>query len=133
VLGHASGFVAPRIMAKLVAGTPDLAIRRLFLDYNFDLNQGFSSVYVAAWCLAIILWSITILKTRRFAAGLGIYGVIMGLGIISALFSGKLALDVHGFGLVSFAQSVWFIIAGILLLRSDAGTAALAFSTDEIA
>jgi hypothetical protein len=33
-----------------------------------------------------------------------------------------LALDVHGFGLVTFTQSIWFIVAGVLLLRAREAT-----------
>jgi hypothetical protein len=82
------------------------------------LNQAFASVYVVGSCVAIVLWSIAILKTRQLAAGLGIYGIVLGFAIVAALFSGMLALDVHGFGLVTFTQSIWFIVAGVLLLRA---------------
>jgi hypothetical protein len=113
-----SGFVAPAVISKLVVGDPLIDTRRLFLEYNFQINQGFASVYVVASCVAIILWSSTILATRRLAASLGVYGILLGPAIVAGLFSGKLALDVHGMGLVTFTQSIWFIIAGILLLRS---------------
>jgi hypothetical protein len=112
-----SGFLAPGIISKLVAGDPLTDTRRLFLEYNFQVNQAFASVYVVGSCMAIVLWSTAILKTRQLAAGLGIYGIVLGLAIVAALFSGKLALDVHGMGLVTFTQSIWLIIAGILLWR----------------
>jgi hypothetical protein len=113
-----SGFVSTGVMSKLVAGDPRTDTRRLFLEYTFQLNQAFASVYVVGSCVAIVLWSIAILKTRQLAAGLGIYGIVLGLAIVAALFSGMLALDVHGFGLVTFTQSIWFIVAGVLLLRA---------------
>jgi hypothetical protein len=34
-----------------------------------------------------------------------------------ALFSGRLNLDAHGFGIVIFGQASWFIVAGLLLWR----------------
>ncbi len=113
-----SGFVAPAVIRQLVAGDPLTDARRLFLEYTFNINQAFASVYVVASCAAIMLWSTAILKGRQLAAGLGIYGIVLGLAIVAALFSGKLALDVHGFGVVTFTQSIWFIVAGILLLRA---------------
>ena len=113
-----SGFVAPAVMSKLVAGDPMTDLRRFFLDYTFQVNQAFASVFVVGACLAIALWSVVILMTRRFSTGLGIYGVILGLGLVTALFSGKLSLDVHGFGLVTFTTAIWFIIAGVILMRS---------------
>ena len=37
--------------------------------------------------------------------------------ILLALLSGYLRLDVHGFGIVTFSQSIWLIWLGVLLCR----------------
>lgn len=118
VAASMSGFVGSDLMSKLVAGDPALDTRRLFLDYTFRVNQAFSSVYVVGSCAAILLWSVVMVRTRRLAAGLGIYGLVLGPMIVVALLSGNLPLNVHGFGLVMLTQSVWFIVAGTLLMRS---------------
>lgn len=112
-----SGLVFPSVMQQLVAGDPLTETRRLFLDYTFRLNQAFASVFVVASCAAILLWSVGILRTKRLSAGLGIYGLVLGIAITVALFIGRLPLDVHGFGLVILTQAVWFIIAGVMLRR----------------
>ena len=119
-----SGFVASDVMSKLVAGDPLMETRRLFLDYTFRINQAFASVSVVASSVAIILWSIVWIKARGPAAALGYYGLALGTLTIGFLFAGHLRLDVHGFGLVVLAQSIWFIISGVMLIRSrgaDAG------------
>jgi hypothetical protein len=57
-----------------------------------------------------------IAKSRVFPAALGIYGLLLGPILVIAMISG-LSLDAHGFGLIIFSQAIWFIAAGILLLR----------------
>ena len=117
--GCMSGFVGADILSKMVEGDPKLESRRMMLDYTFRLNQAYSSVYLVGSCVAIVLWSAEMVRSRRLAAGLGVYGLVLGPVLMGALFSGLLPLNVHGFGLVVLVQSVWFISAGTLLMRTD--------------
>lgn len=96
---------------------PETELWAILMAYNFILNQAFSAIFVIATCAAIGLWSVMILRTGRIARGLGVYGVILGPITAVALFSGALRLDVHGFGIAILTQAIWFITAGILLLR----------------
>ena len=116
--GAMSGFVGADILSRMVEGDPKLESRRMLLDYTFRINQAYSAIYVVGTCVAIMLWSVSMLRTRRLAPGLGTYGLVLGPWILAALFSGNLPLDVHRFGMVVFTQAVWFMIAGILLARS---------------
>ena len=47
----------------------------------------------------------------------GIVGVLVGTALLLAVLLGHLHLDVHGFGVVVFAQSGWMIWTGALLCR----------------
>lgn len=120
IAGSMSGFVAPVVIGGLVAGDPLLETRRLFMDYTFRLNQAFASVFVFASCVAILLWSIRMWRARMLSPALGIYGMVAAGAICTAMCSGRLALDVHGFGLVTLLETIWFVIAGVLLARSEA-------------
>ena len=112
-----SGLVATDILRQTMR-QPD-AGWNVFLRYNFMLNQAFSAIFVVASCAAIALWSLTILRTRSLASGLGIYGLVIAPVTAGALLAGLLHLDVHGFGLVIFTQAIWFITAGVLLFRAN--------------
>jgi hypothetical protein len=118
----ADGLVTPNIFRQMVAsaGAP-AAIDgwRMVSRYNFYVNQGYAQVFVAASSLAIILWSIAILRKRDMSQALGIYGCVLGTVTLLALFSGHLRLDTHGFGVVALGQAIWFIVAGALLWTSD--------------
>jgi hypothetical protein len=116
----ADGLVTPGLFRQVgaSAGTPQAIDGwRMMLRYNFYVNQAYAQVFVAASSVAIVLWSASIWCSRDLARGLGIYGCILGPVTLIALFSGRLNLDAHGFGIVVFGQAAWFIVAGALLWR----------------
>ncbi|MEY2438698.1 MAG: hypothetical protein QOI34_83 [Verrucomicrobiota bacterium] len=112
-----SGLVTPEILRQVVARTAASDQWRTLMDYNHAINQGFAQIGAVGSCVAIVLWSGLILKHRVLPIGLGIYGTLIGVVIIISMFAGELKLDVHGFGLITFTQAIWFIIAGVCLWR----------------
>jgi hypothetical protein len=114
-----SGLVGTGVIRHMIAQGAGSEQWRNFMEYNFMINQAFAQIFVVASCSAIALWSFMIVKSRALPIALGLYGLLLGPGLIIAMISGILGLDVHGFGLIVFSQSIWFIVAGILLLRSD--------------
>lgn len=116
--GVMSGFVATwAVEGILTAEGETREVYRTLLRYTGQVNHGFAGVHVVATASAILLWSTAILRSRRAPRSAGIAGLIIGAGVLAGFLSGVLSLDVHGFGLIILAQSVWFIWLGILLLR----------------
>lgn len=116
----ASGFVATAVIKHLSdapGGTSELS--HAFLDYTGFLNQAYAKVYVAATSAAILLWSAAILAGRRLSRAAGFAGLIAGAALLLGIFSGRLRLNVHGFGLVILAEAVWLVWVGILLCRDE--------------
>jgi len=72
-------------------------------------------VFVVASSSAILLWSISILRSGIFSRALGIYGSFVAPLTLIAVLSGHIRLNVHGFGMVVLGQAIWFISAGVLL------------------
>lgn len=113
-----SGLVGTEILRHIIARGPESEQWRTLMQYNFLINQAFAKIFVVASCSAVALWSLTIVKRRAFSIALGIYGLLLGPALVIAMITGGLSLDAHGFGLIIFSQAIWFIVAGILLLRS---------------
>jgi hypothetical protein len=114
----ASGFVATPLIERLFAVQAESrGVYQALLTYTGLLNQGFAKVNVVASSSAILLWSVAILRSDRMARTAGVAGALVGAGVLLAFLSGQLRLDVHGFGIVTFAQSGWLIWLGILLCR----------------
>jgi hypothetical protein len=110
------GLVAPNVMRRMVeAGASARESWSVVFRYNFEVNQANARLYVVGSSLAVILWSIAILRSGSLARGVGIFGCILGVLTVAAMGSGKLTPDVHGFGAVIVGQGIWFITVGALL------------------
>jgi hypothetical protein len=117
-----SGFVAPGVAGELLGSTGATHdALGVALDYNHHFNQAFAKIYAVGASIAILLWSIAIVRGRGLGRGLGIYGIVIGPPTIVALVSGHLRLDVHGMGLVVLTQAIWFAAVGISMWRRAAG------------
>ncbi len=115
IAANMDGFVGPAVMSKLVAGDPMTDFRRLFLDYTFTINQSLAGVFTVGACIAILLWSVEIWRSRLMSRALALYGVVLAIGISGVYLSGRLPLGAHGFGIVTFVQSLWLVLAGVSL------------------
>jgi hypothetical protein len=113
-----SGLVAPEILRKIVAGGPSSEQWRIFLSYNYMLNQAFDRVFVLASCAAIGLWSLQILRSRALPRVLGFYGLGLAGAIFVAIAAG-LRMNVHGFGAIVFGEAIWLVVAGVFLTRGS--------------
>jgi hypothetical protein len=110
----ASGFVAPGVIEHIVAKDGS-TVPQAFLLYTGLWNRAFAKVNVVASSLGILLFSVAILRAGPAWRAAGAAGAIV-TGLILALFcAGHVGVDVHGFGIVTFAQSAWLIWTGVLL------------------
>ena len=114
----ASGFLAPGLIAGAMEGNgASREVAAALAHYNFGWNQAFAKILVAASSLSIALWSIELLRAQPRRHGLGGYGLISALIVITVLLTGNLRLDVHGFGAVVVAQAIWLVLVGVGLCR----------------
>jgi hypothetical protein len=79
------------------------------------LNQAFSRMFAVATSVALVLWSVSGWRGHSLPRALAIYGVACGLVSALFVFSGA-PLDVHRFGALVLAQSIFFVWAGTTLL-----------------
>lgn len=122
----ADGLLAPSVMRLFVqAGpaTPAGDTWRIISRYNFEVNQANARLYAVVSSLAILLWSISIVRGRRLGRGVGIYGCLIGVATPIAVGTG-IPMDVHRFGAVVLGQAIWFVIVGATLCGSQEDRAA---------
>jgi len=112
----ASGFIATEVLATGVnqRATPDAV--RSALQYTGILNRTFASVYIFFGSLAIMVWSVAMLRANEFSRALAVYGLISGL--VSILVgANSLGRTIHGFAIVVVSQGVWFLWVAFILRR----------------
>jgi hypothetical protein len=112
-----SGLVTPGIIRRMVAHDAASDQWRALMHYTHNVNQGFAQIGTVGSSIAIVLWSISIVGRRLFPIAIGIYGILLGLAILIALFAGALNLELHGFRIITLSQAIWFILAAIFLWR----------------
>jgi hypothetical protein len=105
------GLMAPTLMRKIVAATPETReMWQTLMNFNFQLNQAFARVYAVGSSLALVLWSVSILRYRALGRGVGVCGAVLGVATAVGICSGFLTPDRHGFGMLIFGQAIWFLI-----------------------
>ncbi len=115
-----SGFIMPRIMSHMMRDVVTAAPQwHIVIDAVFQINQAFSSVFTVAAAAAIALWSVSALRNGGLAKGTSMYGRIVAAALTLAICSGHLTLSVHGMSIVVAALTIWFVAAGVELLRNS--------------
>jgi hypothetical protein len=114
----ASGYIAPAVLDGMDAVDEARRARMMSaLGYTGILNQAFAKLYVVLAGAAILLWSLAILKGTQLSRWLGVYGIVLGLGLITSMALNALPLDIHGFGAVAILVGAWFVWAAVRLLK----------------
>jgi hypothetical protein len=126
VAATVSGFIIPAIIKRMAQDAPANArLWQIVIDGIFQINQAFAQIYSVAASLAVILWSVSVLRNGGLSRGLAVYGCVVSALIIFGISIGHLRLNIHGMAAVWLGQAIWFVIAGSQLC-STRGAASLA-------
>ena len=127
IASAASGFMATSLIESTVkeqGSARDFAYNAL--HYTALLNRTFSRIFVAFSSLAILVWSIAMLREELLTRALAGYGIISACAVLAWTLTGHLRFDIHGFGAVVLAQGIWFLwIAAQLAGRTSVLTSRL--------
>ena len=115
----ASGLIAPgvgRFILDADAGSNAGASQAWRVAFNLNglMNQAFAKVFVVASSIAILFWSLAMQRVNIWKP-VAIYGLFLAPATILALVSGRLRMDVHGFGMLVVLQAIWFIGVGFAM------------------
>jgi len=113
-----NGLVLPVFIEKY-ADAPAEVVESIkpFLKYNISVNHAFDYIYTGAFCLAMLFWSIAILRTRKFAAWAGYLGIGVSIVVAVLFASGFAAMNLQGLRLFISGIIVWIAVIGVLLSR----------------
>jgi hypothetical protein len=107
------GLVTPGIVRRMLDSTGNASEGwKIALRYNGIMDEAFLQVFLVASSLAILLWSLAILRSRRMSRVTGIFGALVALLILGILLSGLLSRYGHLFGMILIGQAIWFIVVG---------------------
>ena len=107
-----SGFVAPTVVDGATHG--DVMSEGL-LAFTGALNQGFAKVFLAMEAVAILLWSLALIRQRTLPAWLGYYGALAAA--VVAMIPGRGSVGVTEMMLATYLPAVWMLGVGMALLK----------------
>lgn len=111
IAAAASGFLSPMTVRGI--GDADAAERAMALSslhYTGLINQAFAKISVLLTGVALLGWSVAIVRDRELDRRIGIYGVVLGSAMLVGIMTGYLRLDIHGYGMVVLGQGLWFVV-----------------------
>jgi hypothetical protein len=113
IAASVSGFIIPSILKRMVRDDAANAHQWRIVIYGiFQINQAMAKIYSVGASVAMVLWSVTSLRSGGLGRGAAIYGCIIAVLITIGVGSGHVQLDVHGMTAVGLGQAIWFIIVG---------------------
>ena len=72
-----------------------------------------------ATAVGILLWSVALLRSAWASSGVAAFGLLVSAGVLLGFLSGRVGLDVHGFGLIMFSEAAWLVWIGVALCRGS--------------
>lgn len=93
------------------------SIIKPIIVFGFSMNKPLDYVFIAAFCLAISLYSILIIRTKKLPTWLGYYGVILMIASVLGALSGFAFTSLLGFRIFVFSLAGWILITGYFLIR----------------
>jgi hypothetical protein len=113
----ASGFIATNVVRHIVpANEGAKGLVTALLEYTGIMNQAFAKINVVASAVAIALWSWVIVARGVLPRGIGFTGFVVAALCAAAVVAG-LPLNIHVFGGIVLAQTVWLIAVGVAMRR----------------
>lgn len=113
-----NGLALPIFIEQFRDATPEVLENvRIALRYGMSLNHAFDYIMIGGMCLAILCWSVAILRTKAFPVWLAYLGILLsGTAVILAL-TGFYFVDLHGFRIFIFGVVIWTVCAAVLMVR----------------
>jgi hypothetical protein len=118
IAASANGLILPVFLQHYKGATPEaIESMRPVLRYSFAINGAFDYIYTFAFCLAILGWSITILRTGRLPKWLGWSGIVVAIAAAVIFVSGVAVHSLQGFRIFVTAIVIWVLMSGIALYK----------------
>lgn len=111
-----NGLVLPHFLSQYVTNL-DKSISHLqpISEFSFAINGALGYVFITSICLALCLYSITIISTRKLPRWLGFLGLIFSTVTVLGLFLGFEFIGLAGFRIFTISLATWILVASLHL------------------
>ncbi|NQZ21586.1 MAG: hypothetical protein HRT53_05955 [Colwellia sp.] len=114
-----NGYVYPDFLLEYrTASAQELAQLPMFKSLLWSTNQTLAKLGVITMSVAILFWSIDLLRDKGIVKIVAVLGMIIGLGCSVAIIVGVLTLNVAGMTQIVMLQGLWNLAIAYLMIRS---------------
>lgn len=115
-----NGLALPLYANGYIGATPEIieSIRPIF-KYGLSLNYAFDFIFIGFCCLAILLWSISLIRTKALPVWLGWLGVVLVVLVILIAATGFTLVNLTGFRIFIGGLVAWMILVAMLMKRAS--------------
>lgn len=115
-----NGLALPLFANRFKGESPEVieSIRPIF-KYGLALNNAFDFIFIGFLCIAILLWSVVTIRTKKLPAVLGWSGVVIVAAVVVIVASGFTLVSLNGFRIFLGALVAWLLAAAISLRQSE--------------
>lgn len=116
-----NGLTLPLFLSHVAQQDQEVSLVNLIRSYGHSINVPMDYILIFALVLAISVWSVLIIRGRKFPEWIGYYGLLLTLAGLIAAFNQYNMAGLHEFRIVVFGIVSWIVIAAfkILLARRD--------------
>lgn len=109
-----NGLVVPFFLSSIDAWNTETTYQaELILKYSFSFNKAMDYVLIVGCIISTLLWSVEILRSRRLARLLAIFGLLLVFTGIVALILEIAFTSLTGFRIFIFSWVVWVIFVAV--------------------
>lgn len=120
IAGTINGITLPMFLSENVStDSSDSQMLKYVCSYGNFINKPMDYIMIASFSLAIFIWSILIVITRRLPRSIGYLGIALVVFGLLLLFNSFNFISLQGFSIFIFGISGWIIIAGFNLSRCN--------------
>ncbi len=119
-----NGLVLPIFLQHHKDATPEIidSIRPI-IQYGFAINHAFDYIYTGAFSLAILCWSIAIVRTKKLAAWIGWSGIAVSSIVAIIFISGMAVNNLLGLRIFVTAIVIWILLVGADMYKQERSSA----------
>jgi hypothetical protein len=114
--GTANGIVMPIYLQNFKDASPVIVESiKPIIKYGLAVNKAFDYIYTGTFCVAVLSWSIAILRSKKLALWLGWLGIILSISVVIIFINGMAVNTLLGLRIFGTGILLWLLIVGYML------------------
>lgn len=114
-----NGLTVPYFLSKYADQLKEKeSILEPIVNFSFAINKPLDYIFITACCLAIVIYSINIIRSSKFSIWIGYLGLCITAFAITGALTDFVFTSLTGFRIFVFGVAGWVLSCGVSLFKS---------------